>query len=170
MEWLLIYHTVRQGETLTSISMDYRRPIAQLLAANPQISNPNQIFQGQRVMIPGLPEPSAIPYSISITLSTRRLSLLKNGILQKTYPVGIGKMLTQTPPGDYVIVNREPNPGGPFGIMWLSLSKAGYGIHGTNNPASIGKAVSKGCVRMNNQDVLELSGIVPNGTRVMIRN
>ena len=78
-------------------------------------------------------------------------------------------MLTQTPVGTFVVVNRQPNPGGPFGAMWLSLSKAGYGIHGTNNPASIGQAVSHGCVRMHNQDVLELARQIPNGTSVTIQ-
>lgn len=78
-------------------------------------------------------------------------------------------MLTQTPIGEFVIVNREPEPGGPYGAMWLSLSKYGYGIHGTNNPSSIGQSVSKGCIRMYNQDVLQLARIVPNGTRVIIQ-
>ena len=68
-----------------------------------------------------------------------------------------------------MVVNRQPNPGGPYGAMWLSLSKAGYGIHGTNNPASIGQAVSLGCVRMQNQDVLELARQIPNGTSVTIQ-
>jgi lipoprotein-anchoring transpeptidase ErfK/SrfK len=77
-------------------------------------------------------------------------------------------MLTATPQGEFVIVNREPNPGGPFGAMWLSLSKIHYGIHGTNDPSSIGKSVSLGCVRMHNKDVLELARIVPNGTAVSI--
>jgi len=78
-------------------------------------------------------------------------------------------MLSATPTGDFVIVNREPNPGGPFGTMWLSLSKKSYGIHGTNDPSSIGKAVSKGCIRMYNAQVNELAQIVPNGTGVYIR-
>ncbi len=78
-------------------------------------------------------------------------------------------MVTATPIGDFVIVNRQTNPGGPFGAMWLSLSKLHYGIHGTNDPSSIGKAVSHGCIRMFNKDVLELSSLVPNGTKVLIR-
>lgn len=53
--------------------------------------------------------------------------------------------------------------------MWLSLSKKSYGIHGTNDPSSIGKAVSKGCIRMYNAQVNELAKIVPNGTGVYIR-
>jgi L,D-transpeptidase ErfK/SrfK len=161
-------HIVKRGETLAVIAANYRRPLHQILAANPGITNPSLILPGQRILIPGLPEPASIPYSIVVSLGNKRLTLFRSGRLVKAYPVGIGKMLTQTPVGEFVIVNREPNPGGPYGSMWLSLSKLGYGIHGTNNPASIGKSVSKGCIRMHNKDVLELARQVPNGTRVTI--
>ncbi|CAM3760916.1 L,D-transpeptidase family protein [Mesobacillus thioparans] len=164
-----MYHIVKRGETLAVIAANYRRPLGQILSGNPGITNPAIIYPGQRIFIPGLPDPASIPYSISVSLSGKRLSLSRSGSLVKTYPVGIGKMLTQTPVGEFVIVNREPNPGGPYGVMWLSLSKLGYGIHGTNNPASIGKSVSKGCIRMHNKDVLELARQVPNGTKVIIR-
>lgn len=163
-----MFHTIKRGETLSSISKDYRVSIAQLLAANPSITNQNMIYVGQTIRIPGLPNPETIPYRIVISKSARTLQLFRNNQLIKTYPVAIGKMLTQTPAGSFVIVNRQPNPGGPFGAMWLSLSKSGYGIHGTNNPSSIGQSVSHGCVRMHNRDVLELASQVPNGTRVMI--
>jgi L,D-transpeptidase ErfK/SrfK len=162
-------HIVIQGETLGIIAANYRRSLRQILLANPAITNPALIFPGQRITIPGLPDPYTIPYSISISLNNKKLYLYRSGQLIKTYPVGIGKMLTQTPAGEFVIVNREPNPGGPYGAMWLSLSKLGYGIHGTNDPSSIGKQVSKGCVRMHNRDVLELARQVPNGTRVIIK-
>jgi L,D-transpeptidase ErfK/SrfK len=161
-------HIVKPGETLAIIAANYRKSLRQILSANPGITNPALIYPGQNITIPGLPDPAAIPYSISISLTNRRLSLYRSGQLVKTYAVGIGKMLTQTPVGEFVIVNREPNPGGPYGVMWLSLSKLGYGIHGTNNPSSIGKLVSKGCVRMYNSDVLELARMVPNGTKVII--
>ena len=161
-------HVVKPGETLAVIAANYRRTLGQILSANPSITNPALIFPGQLIIIPGLPNPYSIPYSISVSLTNKRLTLYRSGQVVKTYPVGIGKMLTQTPVGEYVIVNREPNPGGPYGAMWLSLSKLGYGIHGTNNPSSIGKEVSKGCIRMHNRDVLELARQVPYGTRVMI--
>ena len=163
-----MYHIVKRGETLAVIAANYRRPLQQIIAANPGILTPSLIYPGQHIVIPGLPDPASIPYSISVSLSGKRLALYRSGQLIKTYPVGIGKMLTQTPVGEFVIVNREPDPGGPYGVMWLSLSKLGYGIHGTNNPASIGHAVSKGCIRMHNKDVLELARQVPNGTRVTI--
>ncbi|KKK34374.1 L,D-transpeptidase [Mesobacillus campisalis] len=162
-------HIVKAGETLNMIAGNYRRRLREILAANPSITNPGAIYPGQRIRIPGLPEPQSIPYSIYVSVGSKTLSLSRNGRVIKTYPIATGKMLTSTPIGDYIIVNREPNPGGPFGVMWLSLSKKGYGIHGTNDPSSIGKAVSKGCIRMFNKDVLELARTVPNGTRVTIR-
>jgi L,D-transpeptidase ErfK/SrfK len=161
-------HIVKPGETLAVIAANYRRTLQQILTANPAITNPALIFPGQRITIPGLPDPNTIPYTIVVSLQNKKLTLFRAGQTIKTYPVGIGKMLTQTPIGNYVIVNREPNPGGPYGVMWLSLSKLGYGIHGTNNPSSIGKQVSKGCIRMQNRDVLELARQIPNGTRVII--
>jgi len=108
-------------------------------------------------------------YEILITLDNRRLTLLQNGQVVKSYPIGIGKAATQTPEGTYKIINKAPHPGGPFGVMWMGLSRPHYGIHGTNNPSSIGGEVSHGCIRMYNQDVLELSRIVPIGTTVIIR-
>ena len=109
-------------------------------------------------------------YSITVDLSSKRLTLYKNGSVIKSYPVGIGKILTPTPTGTYSIVNKHPNPGGVFGVMWMGLSKPSYGIHGTNDPSSIGHLVSHGCIRMHNRDVLALSKVVPVGTQVIIVN
>ena len=108
-------------------------------------------------------------YRIIVDLSQRILYLLDNDIVIRGFPVAIGSMLTESPIGDFTIINKQPNPGGPFGAFWMGLSKPHYGIHGTNDPSSIGKAVSHGCIRMYNEDVLALSSIVPIGTRVTIR-
>ena len=166
--WDIMIHIVKPGETLYKISVNYRVNLRNLYAANLGV-NHQQLYVGQRIQIPGLPEPNTIPYSIQISVGKRRLSLSKNGKLVKSFPIAVGKMLTNTPTGEFVIVNRQYNPGGPFGVLWLSLSKQGYGIHGTNDPSSIGKAVSHGCVRMYNRDVLQLAEMVPNGTRVIIQ-
>ena len=109
-------------------------------------------------------------HSITVDLSARQLILNEDGRQVKTYPVGVGKMLTPTPTGTFYIANKQPSPGGPFGAMCMGLSKPHYGIHGTNNPASIGHIVSHGCIRMYNQDVIELSRIVEIGTPVKIIN
>lgn len=160
-------HTVKRGETLYQISIDYRTPISSIIRANPSI-NPNVINVGQVIEIPGFPDPNTLAFQIEVSINGRWLKLFHNGALQKQYPIAVGRVLYDTPIGSYIIINKAPNPGGPFGTMWMSLSKQSYGIHGTNDPSSIGKAVSKGCIRMNNNDVEELSRIVPIGTQVNI--
>jgi lipoprotein-anchoring transpeptidase ErfK/SrfK len=65
----------------------------------------------------------------------------------------VGKPATPTPKGTFTIINKAYKPGGVFG---------------TNNPSSIGKAVSNGCVRMYNKDVIELYNLVPVGATVRI--
>ncbi|RUS46447.1 L,D-transpeptidase [Cohnella sp. AR92] len=108
-------------------------------------------------------------YRIIVDLSDRQLYLLDANVVVRGYPVGIGRMVTQTPTGEYEIINKQPNPGGPFGAFWMGLSKPHYGIHGTNDPSSIGHLVSHGCIRMYNADVLQLAATVPLYTRVTIR-
>ena len=109
-------------------------------------------------------------YKIIVSLFNRTLSLFKDDELVKTYSVGIGKMLTSTPTAYYKINNKTSHTGGPYGVMWMGLSRPHYGIHGTQAPWTIGQVVSDGCIYMHNQDVLELSKIVPIGTTVIIRH
>ncbi|SES10941.1 L,D-transpeptidase family protein [Salipaludibacillus aurantiacus] len=162
-------HTVKPGETLSQIARDYRVPIQTIIQANPNI-DPNIIFHGQLIEIPGFPRPETLPYRIEVSVNNLLLELYRNGVMERQYPIAVGRMLYDTPLGDYIIINKAPNPGGPFGTMWMSLSKQGYGIHGTNDPASIGQAVSRGCIRMYNRDVEELASIIPIGTHVSIRD
>ena len=161
-------HYVLPGETLSQIARDFRIPLQELLAANPAIVNPDILYIGQPIQIPGYPDPNTLPYRIDISLKKRMLQLYKDNVLQKTYPIAVGRILHGTPIGSYIILNKAPNPGGPFGTMWMSLSKEFYGIHGTNDPSSIGNAVSRGCIRMHNRDVEELASIIPLGTAVTI--
>jgi peptidoglycan hydrolase-like protein with peptidoglycan-binding domain len=106
---------------------------------------------------------------IHVHVDSRLLTFINNGALT-TYPVAIGKPSTPTPVGNWTVVAKAVDPGGPFGVRWMRLSVpwGGYGIHGTNNPNSIGKAVSHGCVRLYNEDVVELYNQVPIGTPVII--
>lgn len=108
-------------------------------------------------------------YRIIVDLSDRNLYLLDGNIVVRSFPVGIGKMLTKTPSGEFAIINKQANPGGPYGVLWMGLSRPHYGIHGTNDPSSIGRQVSHGCIRMYNDDVMALSHLVPIRTRVTIR-
>jgi lipoprotein-anchoring transpeptidase ErfK/SrfK len=60
-----------------------------------------------------------------------------------------------------------PGPNNPVGVVWIDISKEHYGIHGTPEPAAIGRTESHGCVRMTNWDVLKLAAMVRPGTRVI---
>lgn len=101
---------------------------------------------------------------------SRKIHFYVGSELKKTYPVGVGKPATPTPAGDYKVVNKALNPGGVLGTRWMGLNVSGgnYGIHGTNNPVSIGNLVSLGCIRMQNYNVEELFPQVPIGTPVRI--
>lgn len=107
---------------------------------------------------------------ITVNLDKRRLYFSVPNRPTKTYPVAIGKSSTPTPLGNWTIVAKAVNPGGPFGARWMRLSIpwGGYGIHGTNNPRSIGRAVSHGCIRLHNEDVIEIYDQTPLGTPVTI--
>ena len=59
--------------------------------------------------------------------------------------------------------------GNPIGTRWLGLNRKGYGIHGTNEPGSIGKAASHGCIRLRNRDMEQLFRMVSVGDTVLIR-
>lgn len=59
-------------------------------------------------------------------------------------------------------------PNNPLGVAVLALDYGSYAIHGTNNPASVGRFVSYGCIRMYNQDVMELYRVAGLGTQVFV--
>lgn len=109
-------------------------------------------------------------YSITINLNEKYLYLIREGKIFKSYRVAIGKPSSPTPKGTFKIINVAVNPGGPFGVRWLGLDapNGDYGIHGTNDPSSIGKEISNGCIRMQNRDILDLVRYVWVGTVVRI--
>jgi lipoprotein-anchoring transpeptidase ErfK/SrfK len=59
-------------------------------------------------------------------------------------------------------------PNNPMGVAALTLSGGEYAIHGTNNPGSVGRFVSHGCIRMYNRDITDLYGRVRIGTPVIV--
>lgn len=58
----------------------------------------------------------------------------------------------------------KPGPNGPVGVVWMDLDKEHYGIHGTENPETIGRTTSHGCIRLSNWDAARLSLMVKPGT------
>ncbi len=123
--------------------------------------------------------PAAVKRVIVISLEDRKLALVEDGKVIKTYPVAVGKPSTPSPVGTFTIERRvanptyshdgrivPPGPNNPVGSRWMGLSIHGYGIHGTNVPISIGKAASHGCIRMAKADLEELYPLVAEGDTV----
>lgn len=96
----------------------------------------------------------------------------------KRFPLPIGRWKATTyaflPPFNYQPelldkpkadeeLRLPPGPNGPVGVAWLDLTKEHYGIHGTNEPQTIGRAESSGCIRMANWDVLRLARMMKPG-------
>lgn len=120
---------------------------------------------------------------ILINIPARSLRLYENDKCVAMYPVGVGKAETKTPAGFYKIVEKVINPtwvdpgdtsvaiasgpDNPLGYRWLGIG-GNYGIHGTNNPKSVGHYVSNGCVRMVEDDVEKVFDKVDVGTEVQI--
>ncbi len=119
---------------------------------------------------------------IVISIPDRRLALVEDGKLVKSYPIAVGARVSPSPDGEFAVINHAKNPtyrhGGkeilpgkdnPLGTRWIGLSLKGYGIHGTNVPSSIGKAASHGCFRMAQADVEDLYTRVQVGDTVTVR-
>jgi hypothetical protein len=112
------------------------------------------------------------PLEIVVDKSTYRLAVVQGNIIVRSYKVGLGG--DETPEGSFYISEKVKNPNGrdngDFGSRGMTLSNTLYAIHGTDEPNSIGKDESLGCVRMSKGDVEELFDMVPLGTVVKIKN
>lgn len=119
---------------------------------------------------------------ITVDLSERRVRLYAAGRLVLSSPAAIGASATPTPLGRFYVNQRlvPTDPGGPFGPGAVGISAfspvlTGWtqggpvAIHGTNEPWSIGRAVSNGCIRVPNAMLRRLWARTPAGTPVIIR-
>jgi len=130
------------------------------------------------------------PGTIIVDTNERRLYLIMEGGLAMRYGIGVARpgfewsgtqKVSQkrewpgwTPPEE--MKKRQPGlpdymPGGidnPLGARALYLGSTIYRIHGSNDPASIGQAMSSGCIRMLNEDVVDLYERVRVGTKVIV--
>ncbi len=119
---------------------------------------------------------------IFVDLSERTLSYRVGDVVVLETEVGIGSEYNQTPTGHFFVTDSVSlaNPNSPWGPHALGISArsdtiTGFnggdgiiGIHGTNNPSSIGSNISLGCVRLPNDMITALHELVPVGTRVII--
>jgi lipoprotein-anchoring transpeptidase ErfK/SrfK len=110
--------------------------------------------------------------------------------LAHTYTIAVGRAGLETPPGLHHILDKQvnpawhvphsswagslagkvipPGPDDPLVARWMAIDGQGDGIHGTNEPASIGSAASHGCIRMLIPDVIQLYSLTPLGTPVYV--
>jgi lipoprotein-anchoring transpeptidase ErfK/SrfK len=120
---------------------------------------------------------------ITVDLSEKRVRLYRNGRLVLSSVAAIGSSATPTPLGRYYVNQRliPTDPSGPFGPGAVGISAfspvlTGWAqggpiaIHGTNEPSSIGHAVSNGCIRLPNDVLRRVFRLALAGTPVLIRN
>jgi lipoprotein-anchoring transpeptidase ErfK/SrfK len=160
--------------------------VASLATESAPEGEPEPQFQRQEVDYPG---PEA-PGTIVVDTPDRFLFLVEPHGKALRYGIGVGrpgfewagvKRISRkaewpdwTPPQQMLL--RRPDlprhmaggPDNPLGARALYLGSSLYRIHGTNEPSTIGHNVSSGCIRMMNQDVIDLSNRVPVGAKVVV--
>lgn len=123
---------------------------------------------------------------LELKLSERRLLVYRGELLIANYPVAVGREGWQTPTGEFSVFQKQanptwehpftgelvpPGPGNPLGSRWIGFWSDGensIGFHGTPDESVIGQAVSHGCVRMRDEDVLALYEQVSMDTLVVV--
>lgn len=130
-------------------------------------------FQIEKLSEAFVPEnPALVARKVFIDTKERTLEVRENGQLVAEFPITPGSKTLPAPLGTWKILgiatlpwfrhdegvlnygvrtenffNLPPGPNNPVGILWMGLNKPGIGIHGTNNPETIGRAGSHGCIR-----------------------
>ena len=141
------------------------------------------------------PGESGAPRNVTTKVDTKTnmLGVFEGEKLIAAYPVTIGSAHNTSPVGEWKVrgvsklprfrYDKEmlehgersgnfymlpPGPRNPVGVLWIALNKKGIGMHGTNEPGSIGRAVSHGCIRLANWDVVRLATKIKAGDNVSI--
>lgn len=157
---------VKAGENLYQIAKQHGLALEHLVLANNlpiQYSAPQseKLLVPQRRILPRYhPENGLL-----VNIPERGVYLFQDNRFVEFYPIAIGKAGFETPTGRFKVVNRvknptwfppewakqeEPVPAGPdnpLGDRWIGLSAPGIGLHATNDPGSVGGALSHGCMR-----------------------
>ncbi len=176
-----VAYKVQPNDSLWKIARDQRSSPELIMLVNRR--KRDMVRPGERLKIP------SGEFSVIVEKAHFRLILLFNNHYIKEYPVGLGKD-DRTPVGSFVIQSGKmvkfptwtgpdgkmyssKDPANPLGTRWIAFEEteqhAGYGIHGTKAPESIGKQSSNGCIRMLNRDVEEVFSMLRPGENVTIR-
>ena len=187
-------YLVKTGESLPEIARQYDLGIEAISKANPGV-DPFIPDPGSLILLPTewiLPD-APIRKGIVVNIAEMRLFVFLHDRPQTvtTFPVGIGDEGKETPVGTFTVIEKikdpswyvpesirierpdlpavvPPGPDNPMGSHALRLSKPTVLIHGTNRPWGIGARVSHGCIRLYQEDIALLFGMIQRGTQVFI--
>ncbi len=182
-----VVHEVTAQDDLYTIARKYGLAPDHIMWAN-DVSHKYPPRVGDKLTIPLRRIPPSPPpggSGIVLNLPERVLYLFKQGALTKFYGVAIGEDIYPTPAGQFRIMAKEknptweppkwlekkaipPGPDNPLGDRWMQITPDMVGIHGTNNPDSIGEAASLGCVRLYPEAIHQLYDQVGVGTPVTV--
>ena len=189
---------VQSGDDFPKIAQRYNVTYTGLVEANPGV-NPTRPRSGSEIIIPSTYILPNVPrQGIVINQAELRLYYFpKNQNIVYTYPVGIGVEGWLVPQGNMKIVQKEknptwyvtpavraelarkgfdippsigPGPDNPLGDYAMRLTDRTYLIHGVQDPTTVGRRSSSGCIRMYPENIKELFSMVPVGTPVHIIN
>jgi len=163
-------HHVQPGDTLFKIAKSYGVTVELIKAANG--------LKGDLIRVNQMLRIPQVNFSVIVDKSQNTLTLKNGEEVVKVYRCATGAS-DLTPIGRFRIVSRLKDPAwrgvippgdpkNPLGSRWLGFDLPQYGIHGTNEPDTIGKPVTHGCIRMLNSDVEELFDLLPEGTPVEV--
>lgn len=124
----------------------------------------------------------AVTYAVKVDLRARQITVLDRGAVLYQAPVAVGKPSTPTPTGRYYVrvLIKAPNPRTVYGPYAYGLSShsdaltsfnggdAEIGLHGNDDASVLGRAVTHGCIRMDNAEITQLAALLPLGTPVDI--
>lgn len=179
-------YTVQPGDNFFEVARKFHTTMPHIRRANGMTPREG-IKPGAKLIIPRFQIlPEVLETGIVLNLPELRLYFFKEGKLVVSYPVTAGRFSMRTPIGNYKIISKvlnptwsppawagidhpvPPGPRNPLGDRWIGLNADGVGIHSTNAPASIGKFVSHGCIRMYPWHVSKLFKLVEVGMPVHI--
>ncbi len=184
------YYTIKSGDVLVNVVKHEKLCIGdQIIKRINNIEDVRKIRTGQKVkLIKG-------PFDAIVTKHAYTLDLYHHGMFVKSYRIGLG-LDGKTPVGHWLVKTRVPQApwtsssgkiiyfgqaGYPLGAagFWVGLQAEentntinlpGFGIHGTNEPDSIGRDASHGCIRLQDKDIEEVYGLLYEGiSKVEVR-
>lgn len=162
------------------------RPQGVASSASSPMTSPEQP-EGTAVRSAKATELTPVTHSrLVVDLSDRQVYLYQRDRLQTQYPIAVGQAGWETPTGKFIVTDMQenpawrhpitgeviPGPNSPLGSRWIgfwSNGKNQIGFHGTDQEELIGQAVSHGCLRLRNQDVIALYRKVQPGTPVIVK-